>query len=184
MNMYETVKSLCAARDMSIRELEYKMGFSYGSIAKWKDHTPAYEKVVKVANFFHVPPAVLRDDVRGRSSDPKATKKLHAIKKEPIFGLKSASSCIPIGYFLRASEKSPGSLFYAVLLGFMRFRGGFVSSPGSAYQVILIHLKATQKLQADHVIPHIRGDFAGDRELAGFLVLLHGVLGVLSPLSV
>lgn len=63
MNMYETVKSLCAARDISIRELEYKMGFSYGSIAKWKDHTPAYEKVVKVANFFHVPPAVLRDDV-------------------------------------------------------------------------------------------------------------------------
>lgn len=63
MNMYETVKSLCAARDMSIRELEYTMGFSYGSIAKWKDHTPAYEKVVKVANFFKVSPRILKEDV-------------------------------------------------------------------------------------------------------------------------
>lgn len=63
MDVYETIKSLCSAKGITIRDLETQMGFSNGSISKWRHHTPSYEKVMKVANFFHVPPVVLRDDV-------------------------------------------------------------------------------------------------------------------------
>lgn len=63
MDVYETIKNLCYAKGISVRELEKSLGFSSGAISKWRDHTPSYEKVVKVANFFKVSPRILRDDV-------------------------------------------------------------------------------------------------------------------------
>ena len=63
MDVYETIKNLCYAKDISVRELEKSLGFSSGSLSKWRDHTPSYEKVVKVANFFKVSPRILKEDV-------------------------------------------------------------------------------------------------------------------------
>lgn len=63
MDVYETIRNLCAAKGITVRDLEIQMGFSNGSISKWRNHTPSYEKVVKVANFFKVSPRILRDDV-------------------------------------------------------------------------------------------------------------------------
>ena len=64
MDVYETIRNLCAAQGISVRELEKTLGFSTGSISKWRTHSPSYEKVVKVANFFKISPRILRDDVR------------------------------------------------------------------------------------------------------------------------
>lgn len=71
MDIYQTIRALCSKKGISVRELEGKMGFSSGSISKWPQHTPAYEKVVKVANFFQVSPSVLRDEIVGEY--PEAT---------------------------------------------------------------------------------------------------------------
>ena len=54
MNIYERIRALCQEKGISVRKLEEQLGFSYGSIAKWPDHTPSYEKLKKVADFFNV----------------------------------------------------------------------------------------------------------------------------------
>lgn len=54
MNPYERIKELCAERDISIRNLEESLGFSYGAISKWAVSDPGYAKLEKVANYFGV----------------------------------------------------------------------------------------------------------------------------------
>lgn len=39
---------------ISINKLEKEAGITRGSIAKWDDHTPSYDKVKKVADYFGV----------------------------------------------------------------------------------------------------------------------------------
>lgn len=50
----ERVKQLAKKQGISIVELEEKLGFGRNSLYAWKDKTPSYEKLVKVADFFHV----------------------------------------------------------------------------------------------------------------------------------
>ena len=59
MNIYDRIKVLCKNKGISVRELEEKMGFSYGLISKWPNHMPAYDKLVKVASFLGVRPEAL-----------------------------------------------------------------------------------------------------------------------------
>lgn len=59
MTIYDRIKALCKNKGISIRELEEKMGFSYGLIAKWAKHSPAYDKLAKVAAFLGVRPEAL-----------------------------------------------------------------------------------------------------------------------------
>ena len=59
MNTYDRVKALSENKGFSIRALEEKMGFSYGSIAKWKNHSPAFDKLSRVASYLGVRPEAL-----------------------------------------------------------------------------------------------------------------------------
>lgn len=52
--MYSKVKELCKKHNISVSELENKLGFSRGSICKWSIHTPGINKVKAVADFFGV----------------------------------------------------------------------------------------------------------------------------------
>lgn len=71
MSIYDRIKDLCKRRGISVRELESSMGFSYGSIAKWKNHSPAYYKIQKVADYFGVQPRMLTDDDTGYYENPE-----------------------------------------------------------------------------------------------------------------
>ena len=53
MTIYDRVKELAKSRNISIRELEKRLGFGNGTISKWID-SGSIEKVSKVANYFHV----------------------------------------------------------------------------------------------------------------------------------
>lgn len=50
----ERVKQLAKKQGISIVELEEKLGFGRNSLYAWKNKTPSYEKLIKVADFFHV----------------------------------------------------------------------------------------------------------------------------------
>ncbi|MFY4480793.1 helix-turn-helix domain-containing protein [Latilactobacillus sakei] len=74
MTIYSRIKDLSNERNISIRELESQLGFSNGTISKWKD-TANSIKLDKVASFFNV----TTDYLLGRNDTPK-----NATKKETV----------------------------------------------------------------------------------------------------
>ena len=54
MNILDVVAKLCAEHNITLTELERRLGFGQGSIGKWKDSTPKVDKIIAIANYFHV----------------------------------------------------------------------------------------------------------------------------------
>ena len=52
--MYERIKMLCKQNGTNITALEKELGFAKGSICKWENHDPSYERVKMIADRFHV----------------------------------------------------------------------------------------------------------------------------------
>lgn len=52
--IYERIRKLCKARDITISKLERELGFARGHIRKWKTIGPTVEKILLVANYFGV----------------------------------------------------------------------------------------------------------------------------------
>ena len=57
--------------NMSVNKLEREAGLTRGSMAKWDDHPPSYEKLKKVADYFGVSVACLTgEEQQGIKKDP------------------------------------------------------------------------------------------------------------------
>lgn len=54
MTIYERIESLRTSQGLSQGKLEKQLGFSNGSISKWKNSTPKVERLQKLADFFGV----------------------------------------------------------------------------------------------------------------------------------
>ena len=54
MTFYERIESLRKAKGLSQGSLEKELGFSNGSVSKWKHSMPTPERLKKLAVFFHV----------------------------------------------------------------------------------------------------------------------------------
>lgn len=56
MNVYEQIEALCKENDMNIANLEAKLGFSNGSIGKYKikGSMPSADRLQKIAEYFNV----------------------------------------------------------------------------------------------------------------------------------
>lgn len=52
MNIYERVKEMCDARDISIAKLEKELKISNGSISKWANNMPRANVLYDVAKYF------------------------------------------------------------------------------------------------------------------------------------
>ena len=52
--MYKRIKMLCKQNGINITSLERELGFAKGSICKWKEHEPSYDRVKMIADRFHV----------------------------------------------------------------------------------------------------------------------------------
>ena len=52
---FEKIRELATQRNLTIKELEAKVGFSNGTIGKWKTASPQVCNIAKVAQFFGVP---------------------------------------------------------------------------------------------------------------------------------
>ncbi len=58
MTIYQHIQELARERNTSIRQLEISLGFSNGSLRKWKDNAPT-DKLTRVAEYLNVDPADL-----------------------------------------------------------------------------------------------------------------------------
>lgn len=61
-NVLTKVRYLCAVNGISIRRLEQELGFSEKLIFKWEKHTPSFENIKKVADYFGVSVDFFLDD--------------------------------------------------------------------------------------------------------------------------
>lgn len=52
--LYTNIKEYCAQLEISISQLEKELHFGTGTIGKWKQSFPSIEKVIAVAQFFHI----------------------------------------------------------------------------------------------------------------------------------
>ena len=51
----EKISELCRKNNVTVASLERKLDFGSGTIRKWKNTQPSFNKVVAVANYFKVP---------------------------------------------------------------------------------------------------------------------------------
>lgn len=54
MTMYERIENMRKSAGISQGKLEKELGFSNGSISKWKNSTPTPDRLQKLADFFNV----------------------------------------------------------------------------------------------------------------------------------
>ena len=54
MNLYERIQELAKSKNISIRQLEEKLGLANATIRRWGIQNPGIDKVQAVAKFFHV----------------------------------------------------------------------------------------------------------------------------------
>ena len=52
--MYERIKELCKIKDVSVNELEKKLGISKGSLCKIDSTDPGLSRIVAIAEYFGV----------------------------------------------------------------------------------------------------------------------------------
>lgn len=54
MNLYEKIKELAAQKNISIRQLEEKLGFANATLRRWDTNKPSVDKIQLVAKYFNV----------------------------------------------------------------------------------------------------------------------------------
>lgn len=57
--MVSLIKELCTKQKTSIKALERELGLGNGTIRRWDDSSPSYEKLQKVADYFGITVAEL-----------------------------------------------------------------------------------------------------------------------------
>lgn len=61
-----SIKQLCKDNNMTVTQLEKEVGMSQGLVSKWKDKVPSLDKIIDIADYFHV----TLDEVVGRKVKP------------------------------------------------------------------------------------------------------------------
>lgn len=69
--MVSLIKSLCASKKTSIKALERELGLGNGTIRRWDDSSPSYDKLQKVANYFGIKVADLTGENENKPALPQ-----------------------------------------------------------------------------------------------------------------
>ena len=71
MGIYKKINELCSEQKLSISVLEQELGFSKGSISKWKRSMPSAAHLIKTADYFDISTDYLlgRSSIRARCPD-------------------------------------------------------------------------------------------------------------------
>lgn len=71
MGIYSSIRDLCKKRGISIRKFEQDCSFSHGSVSKWDDHKPSFDKLSTTASYFGVTVDYLTgdDNVQNQGQD-------------------------------------------------------------------------------------------------------------------
>ena len=81
MTVFERIEFLRKSKNISQGKLEKELGFSNGSISKWKNSMPTPERLQKLAEYFNVTVDYL---VTGKESMEKKTPELTAKDERDI----------------------------------------------------------------------------------------------------
>lgn len=54
MTLVEKIRALARQRDLSLPQLEQKLGLGNGTISRWRNSSPNTEKLQKIADYFNV----------------------------------------------------------------------------------------------------------------------------------
>lgn len=73
MTVFERIEELRKSTGISQGKLEKELGFSNGSISKWKNSTPKSDRLQKLADYFGVSVEYLMTGKENESSDPGLT---------------------------------------------------------------------------------------------------------------
>lgn len=65
--LVKSIKNICQINNISVSQLENKLGFSPSLISRWNKTSPSLDKIVDIADYFHVS----LDEVVGRTLTPK-----------------------------------------------------------------------------------------------------------------
>lgn len=68
---------------ISVNRLEKETGIARGSISKWGDHIPSYDRVKKVADYFGVTPEYILTG-KEKKPDVETTTELDALERDLI----------------------------------------------------------------------------------------------------
>ena len=69
----DSIKKLCKDKNITVSQLEKEIGLSQGLVSKWMNTTPSLDKIVDIANYFHVS----IDEVVGYKQDDVFLNMLH-----------------------------------------------------------------------------------------------------------
>lgn len=97
MTIYERIESLRKSQGLSQWKLEKQLGFSNGSISKWKNSTPKVERLQKLADFFGVSVEYL---MTGKEDEQKEKDNTDDLKQkyEELEELLRSDSMKPVRY--------------------------------------------------------------------------------------
>ena len=97
MTIYERIESLRKSQGLSQGKLEKQLGFSNGSISKWKNSTPKVERLQKLADFFGVSVEYL---MTGKEDEQKEKDNTDDLKQkyEELEELLRSDSMKPVRY--------------------------------------------------------------------------------------
>ena len=82
--MYKRIKMLCKQNGINITSLERELGFAKGSICKWKEHEPSYERIKMVADRFHVSVEYIKygEDIQGNPREQTVDYNIYLSEEE------------------------------------------------------------------------------------------------------
>ena len=60
-----SIKRLCKDNNITVNQLEKEIGMSQGLVSKWKDKIPSLDKIIDIADYFHV----TLDELVGRNKN-------------------------------------------------------------------------------------------------------------------
>ena len=52
--MIESIRALCKSKNITPTKLEEELGFSQGLVSRWKDKNPNIDRIIDIADYFHV----------------------------------------------------------------------------------------------------------------------------------
>lgn len=63
--LYDTIKAMAKEKNIPIRKIEEDCGFAQGSMCKWNEISPSWDKVQKVSKYLKIPITKLCKEKKG-----------------------------------------------------------------------------------------------------------------------
>lgn len=85
VDLYEKIKELAAQKNISIRQLEEKLGFANATLRRWNKNKPSVDKIQAVAKYFNVSvDYLLGNEELKKTNKPVDLKKLSVRKNQHL----------------------------------------------------------------------------------------------------